>query len=441
MSDAAISIRGLSKRYALGGRESYQTAREAVMSGVRRATGWARRPRAVTSGTAADGRGEAATLWALRDVSFDVRPGEVVGIVGRNGAGKSTLLKVLSRVTSPTAGSVEMTGRVGSLLEVGTGFHPELTGRENIYLNGAILGMSRAEVRKQFDAIVEFAGVGKFLDTPVKRYSSGMYMRLAFSVAAHLDSEILIVDEVLAVGDATFQKKCLGKMREISTHGRTVLFVSHSMPAILNLCQSVILLDQGSLVARGAPQESTRLYLSQGASRAAERVWATPGVAPGDQTARLRAVRVRNAAGEVAESIDVAEAFAVEVEYWNMEQGRKPTVSLQFFNEDGVLLFVSNDFNNERWWSTPRDTGVVRAACRVPPNLLAEGTFFVLAAVCSYDPDEIHALEKDAVAFQVTDARDAHRLKEKYARPWPGAMRPHLDWVVSHEGPAAGATA
>jgi lipopolysaccharide transport system ATP-binding protein len=259
MSQAAICVDNLSKWYQLGAAEqSQQNLREVVSSLL--ASPFRRLRRA--QGQAAEGE----SLWALKEVSFSIQQGEVVGVIGRNGAGKSTLLKILSRIVEPTTGTIRLHGRVGSLLEVGTGFHPELTGRENIYLNGAILGMSRRELQRQFDAIVEFAGVERFLDTPVKRYSSGMYIRLAFAVAAHLDPEILIVDEVLAVGDAEFQQKCLGKMQDVARSGRTVLFVSHNMAAIRQLCSSAILLSKGTLLARDSTQVVLREYLTRRAN-------------------------------------------------------------------------------------------------------------------------------------------------------------------------------
>lgn len=246
--DLAISVRNLSKVYSIGSRNlQLQTFGEAVVERLRRPL--RRKPQ--------------QNFWALKDISFDVKKGEVVGIIGRNGAGKSTLLKVLSRITEPTAGRIKLFGRIGSLLEVGTGFHPELTGRENIYLNGAILGMSRAEIRKQFDAIVDFAEVERFLDTPVKRYSSGMYVRLAFAVAAHLDPEILVIDEVLAVGDMQFHRKCLGKMSEVARAGRTVLFVSHNMAAVRQLCTAALLLTEGRCIVQGTVQDCMQLYLKR----------------------------------------------------------------------------------------------------------------------------------------------------------------------------------
>jgi lipopolysaccharide transport system ATP-binding protein len=424
VSDAIITAENISKRYWLGHQANKGDGiRHILENALRNPAQWLKSRREKQKSVTEE-------FWALKDVSFQIKPGEVVGIIGRNGAGKSTLLKILSRITEPTTGRIEIEGRVASLLEVGTGFHGDLSGRENIFLNGAILGMTKAEIKKKFDEIVAFSEIEKFLDTPVKRYSSGMFVRLAFAVAAHLEPEILIVDEVLAVGDAGFQKKCLGKIQDVSSHGRTVLFVSHSMPTILRLCQRVILLQRGSVAGDGPAEEMTRQYLSLGTERAAERIWDRPENAPGDTVARLHAVRVRNARGEIAETIDVSETFEIEVEYWNLQNRIKPTVSIHFTNQDGVLLFVANDFANPQWWSSARRPGLVRSRCRVPAHLLAEGQLFILAAICTYNPDNIHLLERDVVSFQAVDQYDLDKTREKYARPWPGALRPKLEWQV-----------
>jgi lipopolysaccharide transport system ATP-binding protein len=286
------------------------------------------------------------------------------------------------------------------------------------------------EMKQKFDEIVAFAEVEQFLDTPVKHYSSGMYVRLAFAVAAHLEPEILIVDEVLAVGDAQFQKKCLGKVQDVSSHGRTVLFVSHSMPTILRLCKRVILLQRGLLAADGNAEEITHRYLKSGTQNPVERVWDASEEAPGDHVARLHSVRVKDAKGQVAETIDISESFEIEVEYWNLQERLKPTVSIHFTNEEGVLLFVSSDFGNHDWWTSTRKPGLVRAQCRIPANLLSEGQFFILAAICTYNPDIIHALERDAVSFQAVDQYDWEKTREKYAQKWPGAVRPKLAWSI-----------
>ena len=382
------------------------------------------------------------TFWALRNVSFEVAVGEVVGIIGRNGAGKSTLLKILSRITPPTEGHAQIRGRVGSLLEVGTGFHPELTGRENIFLSGAVLGMRRTEIVRQLDQIVHFAGIERFLDTPIKRYSTGMYLRLAFAVAAHLQTDILLVDEVLAVGDAEFQKKCLGRMAEIGATGRTVLFVSHSMPSLLRLCPRLILLDHGGVVADGAAHEVARTYLESGLASAAERTWPSPDDAPGDRVARIKSIRVRTAAGPgaVSEEIEIRQPLSIEVEYWHLADDPRirPSVNLHFYNEDGVCLFINADFNDRAWLQTPRRPGLVKATCHVPGNFLAEGRIYVTAVVSTYNPTVVHAEEKEAVSFQVVDRSSGagDGVRGPYVGDWPGVVRPMLAWTIEPPPPA-----
>lgn len=417
-----ITVKNLGKRYRIGAQQAvYSTFRESLVGAVR----------APFKKLRGNGPSQQNTIWALKDVSFTVNPGEVVGVIGRNGAGKSTLLKVLSRITEPTTGGIDLYGRVASLLEVGTGFHPELTGRENIYLNGAILGMSKAEIKRKFDEMIAFAEVEKFLDTPVKHYSSGMYVRLAFAVAAHMESEILLVDEVLAVGDAEFQKRCLGKMEEVGSQGRTVLFVSHSMPMILRLCSRVVMLGQGKIVADGTPHQVTREYLHSDGGSPAERVWPNRDKAPGDKVARLGAVRVLDDRGEVAEVVDIRKPVSIEVEYWNLQSSLRPTVSMHFINEDGVTLFCTNDWSNRDWWHTSRAPGLVRARCKIPGNFLAEGRVFLLVAVCSYNPDVVHAIEQDAVSFQVVESGEGASVRGVYAPAWPGVVRPMLEWEVA----------
>jgi lipopolysaccharide transport system ATP-binding protein len=419
-----IKVDKLGKQYRIGAQQApYGTLRESLAGAMRAPLSRLRR----------NGHSALNTIWALNDVSFEVAPGEVVGIIGRNGAGKSTLLKILSRITEPTTGGIDLYGRVASLLEVGTGFHPELTGRENIYLNGAILGMSKAEIKLKFDEMVAFAEVEKFLDTPVKHYSSGMYVRLAFAVAAHMESEILLIDEVLAVGDADFQKRCLGKMEEVGSKGRTVLFVSHSMPMVLRLCSRVVLLAEGSVVADGTAHEVTRSYLHSDAGSPVERTWVKPESAPGDSVARLKAVRVLDEQGKVAELIDIRKPVSIEVEYWNLQSSVRPVVSIHFINEDGTRLFMTNDHVNTAWWNTPRLPGLVRSRCCVPGNFLAEGRVFIMVALCSYNPDVIHAIEYDAVSFQVIDRSEGDGVRGVFSQPWPGVVRPMLEWSILSE--------
>jgi len=377
---------------------------------------------------------EEAQFWALRDVSFRVQRGEIVGIIGRNGAGKSTLLKILSRITPPTSGHIKLKGRVASLLEVGTGFHPELTGRENIYLNGAILGMNSREIRRKFDEIVAFAEVERFLDVPVKRYSSGMYVRLAFSVAAHLEPEILIVDEVLAVGDAAFQKKCLGKMDEVSqSQGRTVLFVSHNMPAVTRLCKRAILLDAGKVVVDGPSSEVINHYLRSDLGTTAQRNWADASTAPGDGVVRLLSVRVKTHDGEISESIDIRYPVIIEMEYSVLTPGVILSPNLHFFNEEGVYLFASAE-TIPHWRATPRPVGRYTSTACIPGNFLAEGTIIVTAAMTSLNPLKVHFWEREVVAFGVIDCLEDNPVRGKYVGDIPGVVRPLLDWSTAYLG-------
>jgi len=290
---------------------------------------------------------------ALRDISFDVASGEVVGIIGRNGAGKSTLLKVLSRITELSSGRIELYGRVASLLEVGTGFHPELTGRENIHLNGALLGLPRAGIRLKFDEIVAFSEIEKFIDTPVKRYSSGMYLRLAFAVAAHLDPEILLIDEVLAVGDARFQRKCLDKMEDVGHRGRTVLFVSHNMPAITRLCKRAILLEKGKIISDGPSQAVVNDYMTASWNASAEKVWEDRSEAPGSDVVRLKAVRIIDTEGQTTGAVDIRQPVGIEIEYEVIEQGHPLLPSIEVFSEEGLNLFSAHDTEAE-WRRRPR---------------------------------------------------------------------------------------
>ncbi len=317
MADLAVRVEGLYKQYRVGRQpQRYATLRDTITNAFRSPI---RKIHGLFSGQSVDGSAGDDEFWAVKNVSFDIRRGEVVGIIGRNGAGKSTLLKILSRITEPTLGQVALYGRVGSLLEVGTGFHPELTGRENIQLNAAILGMKREELADKFDEIVAFAEVEKFIDTPVKHYSSGMYLRLAFAVAAHLEPEILIVDEVLAVGDAAFQKKCLGKMEGVAKEGRTVLFVSHNMQAVTRLCERVILLDGGAVVGDGPAGQMVTRYLSSNEGSTKLREWDDPVRAPGSGVVRLCAVRARTEDGDTTDLVDIRKPLGVEIEYEVLE--------------------------------------------------------------------------------------------------------------------------
>jgi lipopolysaccharide transport system ATP-binding protein len=370
------------------------------------------------------------TIWPLKDISFDISPGEVVGLIGRNGAGKSTLLKILARITDPTSGRAVMNGRVASLLEVGTGFHPELTGRDNIYLSGSILGMRKAEIAKKFDEIVAFAGVDKFIDTPVKRYSSGMYVRLAFAVGAHLDPEILIVDEVLAVGDAQFQKKCLSKMQDVGQHGRTVLFVSHNMNAITRLCKRAILLNQGEVVADGLSSQVVSSYLlAGGITCRAIKEWDDLDTAPGDDIVRLRAVRVKAIDGRITDSIDVRQSFAIEMEFDVLSSGFVLLPHFVLSNEEGQVLFEAVDLDPD-WRHRPRPVGRYVCTAWIAGNLLKEGTFFIGPACMTLSPHLVdpNLYEEDAIAFHVYDGLEGECARGDHPREMWGLIRPMLKW-------------
>jgi lipopolysaccharide transport system ATP-binding protein len=420
MSETAISVDSIGKRYQIGRqRVPYGRLTESLWGGLRRPLGVLRRRPAETDDW----------IWALRDVSFEVGQGDVVGVIGRNGSGKTTLLKVLSRITEPTEGYARLTGRVGSLLEVGTGFHPELTGRENIFMSGAVLGMRRAEINRKFDEIVDFAGVGQFLDTPVKRFSSGMQVRLGFAVAAHLDPEILFIDEVLAVGDAEFQKKCLGKMSELGEGGRTILFVSHSMPAVLRLCQQAILLDRGRVISSGATQAVVRDYLESDTGRTSERVWDDLASAPGDDAVRMRSIRVVPVHGGRGDEVDISEPFDIEIEYWTAGT-LQPSANFHLFNSEGICLFAVSDYSSGGWRSIPRRPGFVRSTCRIPGSFLAEGQMTVNVAVDTFNPYIGHAGEVDAITFQVVDRTEGGGVRGVYTGDWPGVVRPMLEWTV-----------
>jgi len=369
------------------------------------------------------------TFWALRDLSFGVQPGEVVGIIGRNGAGKSTLLKVLSRITAPTEGRVTIRGRVASLLEVGTGFHPELTGRENVQMNGSILGMTRAEINRKFDEIVDFAGVDRFLDTPLKRYSSGMQVRLAFAVAAHLDPEILIVDEVLAVGDAAFQKKCLGKIGEVAGGGRTVLFVSHNMSALGALCRRALWLDAGCCVGDGPADEVIANYLSTAFAQQTERSWGTPADAPGNEQVRLRRASVRADVGD--QGITVRTPITFDFEYWVQCPDLRLHVTLHLLDEQGATVLSSASIFERDWHGKAFPAGTYRSACHLPGDLLNDGQY-TLKVLFVRDVGTVLCILEDVLTFAVHD--DPSLRGDWYGR-WPGVVRPNLPWTTTRLDP------
>jgi lipopolysaccharide transport system ATP-binding protein len=412
MPDLAISIRDLGKRYRLshnGVRPSYRTLRESL---TRAATAPLRRLRGQSDETSEE-------FWALDNVSMEIRPGEVVGVIGRNGAGKSTLLKILSRITKPTSGEVWLRGRVGSLLEVGTGFHPELTGRENIFLNGAILGMSRQEIRDKFEAIVDFAGTERFLDTPVKHYSSGMSMRLAFAVAAQLEPEVLLIDEVLAVGDGDFQKKCLGRMGDLATAGRTIVFVSHNLTAVRTLCQTAVWLERGKVMLQGPVSEVVNGYVESAECLASERVWQTAETAPGNNLLRLHRVRVAPSGSTSAKSISVETPIDIDFELWNLMSESSLNLSLVVYSLEGNCIF------NSLAPAATVASGLFRSRCRVPGNLLNDGVFSIRLLV---------AKDQATVIFDVYDLAtfEVHDIERPilWFGKMIGAVRPQLDWTI-----------
>jgi lipopolysaccharide transport system ATP-binding protein len=382
MSENAIVVENLSKRYLIGHRFSpvgyhkYAQFRDVIGREIRN---FARKAADVVSGRQVVQGDEVEEFWALKDVSFEVKQGEVLGIIGRNGAGKSTLLKILSRITEPTEGRVLLRGRVASLLEVGTGFHHELTGRENIFLNGAILGMTQREIRRKFDEIVAFAEVEKFLDTPVKHYSSGMYVRLAFAVAAHLEPEILILDEVLAVGDSQFQKKCLGKMGEVSSEGRTVLFVSHNLDAVRNFCRSALLLQEGQLFFNGPVEGGVEQYLRSGGSLEGTVTFERPGRV--QRAPFFHSARVLNHAGEPSETIDVRRGFSVELIYEIPELMRNLEVSIRILTSDARPVFTSIMSEALPEILEQAQKGVRRAIATIPGNFLMPGEYLINIAL------------------------------------------------------------
>lgn len=416
-----IQVENLSKSYRLG----------MIGGGTLRAdvSRWLARLRGKSDPNLVIGQEHHARLmgqefWALQNVSFEVKQGEILGVIGRNGAGKSTLLKILSRVTAPTSGEVRVKGRIASLLEVGTGFHPELSGRENIYLNGAILGMSKAEIRRKFDEIVAFAEVQDFIDTPVKRYSSGMYVRLAFAVAAHLEPEILIVDEVLAVGDAEFQKKCLGKMGEVSREGRTVLFVSHQIASVTRLCQSALWLDGGEVREHGPSDLVCSHYVANGSGAAARREWDANGRAPGNEWVRLEYVEVL-ANGKLAESVDIISPVDICLNYRVLKGGKVLIPNIHLFADDGTLIFISHDWFSG-WRTKPKPPGQYRTTFTVPGNFFSEGRVTVKVAISTYQPFEVHFVEADVVAFTVVESGEGETSRGDYAGHLPGTIRPLL---------------
>jgi lipopolysaccharide transport system ATP-binding protein len=410
----AISVENVSKKYIISHRgRSTHSLRDAITDTAKRL---------VRSKEAWNQSHE--EFWALRDVSYDIKSGERVGIIGGNGAGKSTMLKILSRITEPSHGQIRLQGRVASLLEVGTGFHPELTGRENIFLNGAILGMGKAEIKKKFDEIINFAEIEKFLDTPVKRYSSGMYVRLAFAVAAHLEPEILIVDEVLAVGDMRFQKKCLGKMEEVGREGRTILFVSHNLMAVRSLCTRAILLEKGKLVADDSVDKVAKIYLGSVNGSVLEREWSDGERSPQNPVAMLRKVRVCDDNGNSLEEIWTDKPFNFEIEF----QVKKPDsivgLTVILYDDESNVILSSINTLEENWYDKRMPEGIFRSICRVPENLLNNGWFNLTINIFSKGFSDLVSTN-NLLRIEVLDGPT---VRGNYTGDYGGGIRPLFNW-------------
>jgi lipopolysaccharide transport system ATP-binding protein len=398
VKDIAIRIENLSKRYQIGKEKDGSL-------------------RGTLSALAKGGKGNVEEFWALKDISLEIKRGDVVGIIGKNGAGKSTLLKILSQITRPTTGRIEINGRVASLLEVGTGFHPELTGRENIYLNGTILGMTRKEVKAKFDEIVSFSGVEKFIDTPVKHYSSGMYVRLAFSVAAHLEPEILIIDEVLAVGDLEFQNKCLGKMDDVAKDGRTVIFVSHDTEALSTLCKNGVLLNSGLIKQVGDIKEVLNTYHSKYQDAFVEY---NDSNRPKDDFVALNQVEIVTRNGEQKYDADLTEEFGIRIRYTILKDGFKPCPNVHFYTSSGVYCFAFV-------FNTPEsfEPGNYEAVCWIPKDLLNNITYNIGVAFTTMKSQHIHFYQKDLLQIEIME-RKSSRLHD-WGGGFLGVIRPKLE--------------
>ncbi len=410
MSDTAIIVENLGKKYFLGQKNTgkrYKTLQEEILS---------------LPGKLFSKKSDSQEFWALKNVSFEVKKGEVLGIIGRNGAGKSTLLKILSRITDPTEGRVDIYGRVGSLLEVGTGFHPELTGRENIYLSGAILGLKRWEIRKKFDEIVEFAEISEFIDTPAKRYSSGMYMRLAFAVAAHLEPEILVVDEVLAVGDMEFQKKCLGKMEQVSKGGRTVLFVSHNLTAIQTLCLNTLYLKSGSVITVDKTNIAIEKYTQSGILFKHRKNWDNDEIY--NEYVQPKSLYLQYCQNTHVNGIDVNTPFQIVFEFNCLKENIILNTSLLLYTQNGTTVF------NTGSQAEHFKRGRVRSICKIPPKLLNDEAYSIRILIIKDTADVLIDIY-DVIKFHVIDVPRRGIWQGK----WLGVVRPHIEWTTVQEFP------
>ena len=416
MSNLALRVEDIGKQYNIFQESQYTTLRDKIVEVVKSPMKTLLNPTG------------SQKFWALRNVSFSLEHGQVLGVIGKNGAGKSTLLKILSRVVEPTEGEAEIHGRVGSLLEVGTGFHPELTGRENIFLNGAILGMKKTEIEKKFEEIVAFSEIDKFIDTPVKRYSSGMYMRLAFAVSAHLEPEILVVDEVLAVGDAEFQRKCLGKMSDVASEGRTVIFVSHNMSAIQRLTHECIILDKGKMVMRARTPEAVDYYLTNDFSASGERKYLSPEIPVSAHPFKPVAVRVMNNANVTTDNLLSVEPVTIEVEYELSTDITGLRVGIYLMTSRGEYVLTSFDTDAPEKFQAfgVRKAGHYVSRCTIPADTLNEGRFVIGINASSYMVKRFFSDER-AINFNI-NATGAPGMQWVEVRQGP--LRPRLDWRI-----------
>lgn len=421
MGDIAIRVEGISKQYRIGKRERYQTLRDTLTSAF---TVPFLKAGKLLRGEGADAAESDETIWVLKELFFEVNRGEVVGIIGGNGAGKSTLLKILSRITEPTKGFAEIHGRVASLLEVGTGFHPELTGRENIYLNGAILGMKQTEIEKKFDEIVAFSEVEKFIDTPVKHYSSGMYLKLAFAVAAHLEPEILLIDEVLAVGDVRFQKKCLGKMGAVAKEGRTIIFVSHNMGAITQLCERVLLLENGRLKRIGPPAEVVSDYLASSLGTEVQSTWSSTSVElKHSKTIRFRSARLLSADNQPVSLVGFDKSLLVEIVYDVKVPISHLSIAVHLFDSMNNFLFESMDSDLPEWRECDRVPGRYLAIVKIPPYLLRPGRYSI-SVIAFIEDVKVFERQEGILRFDVSEVGYPLNLRRS------GIVSPVLEWEV-----------
>jgi lipopolysaccharide transport system ATP-binding protein len=423
VSKAIIQGQNLSKRYRLGLKEKKaETLAGQIANSIKSPWQNLKRLRKLSR----FGEEDDSVFWALKDISFEVKEGEVLGIIGKNGAGKSTLLKILSQITEPTSGKIEIRGRVASLLEVGTGFHPELSGRENIYMNGTILGMTRREIDAKLDEIIDFSGVEKFIDTPVKFYSSGMKVRLGFSVAAHLDPEILIIDEVLAVGDFEFQKKCLGKMEDVSRNqGRTVLFVSHQMDAVTRLCSRVLVLKEGQISYEGNSSTAVKKYLGTGENEFGAKV--VLELDPLKKETAIRKVEIKSNSKILENYSDVRDEIQVEIIFEVFQDGLIVSPGINVHNEEGDHLFTSHHVD---YMVNPSkfSSGIYQASVTIPPHFFAEGVIYFSVALMNYDPFTVYQHEEKIISLSIIDSVDGTSARGIYAGYFPGLLRPKLNW-------------